>query len=214
LLALHERHSSGKGQVVDASMVEGVSYISSFLWTSKDTILFSESQGRGTNLLDGGAANYDTYETKDGKFMAVGALEPNFFNLFIQGMGLDSDALPDDPFHPQFVEILAQIFRTKTQQEWCDIFDEVDACVTPVVDLKEAHLYPQNAERASFHPSPVVPLPAPRLDRTPGQPKSFENIVMGQNTVEILLEVGFSQMEIEKLLESKVVEQNTTKSKL
>merc|ERR1719431_2378732 len=94
MMALNERHRSGQGQVVDASMVEGAAYLSSFLWTSRDVpFLWPESGNRGEGLLDGGAAMYDTYETKDGKFVAVAALEPQFFGAFLRGLGLeDPDA--------------------------------------------------------------------------------------------------------------------------
>uniref|UniRef100_A0A8C4ULQ7 Alpha-methylacyl-CoA racemase n=1 Tax=Falco tinnunculus TaxID=100819 RepID=A0A8C4ULQ7_FALTI len=124
ITALYERTKSGKGQIVDASMVEGVAYLSSFLWKSQNLGLWNRP--RGENLLDGGAPFYETYKTSDGKYMAVGAIEPQFYEQLINGLGLGSHELPSQLSFsdwPEMKKKFASIFAQKTQAEWCSIFD-------------------------------------------------------------------------------------------
>ena len=216
-MALHERHRSGKGQIVDASMVEGTAYLSSFLWASRDVpFLWPENGSRGEGLLDGGAATYDTYETKDGKYVAVGALEPQFLGAMLRCMGLEDNdnELPDDPFGADMKRVLAEKFKERTRDEWDEVFRGVDACVTPVLDRDEAPLYEHNRERGSFHEGTGLPLPAPKLDRTPATPEEFADTALGANTVEILGELGYGGEDIERMLAEKVVHQKTLKAKM
>jgi len=214
MMALHERHRSGKGQIVDASMVEGTAYLSSFLWASRDLpFLWPENGSRGEGLLDGGAASYDTYETKDGKYVAVGALEPQFFDAMLRYMGFEEDegSLLDDPFGEDMKRIFALKFKERTRDEWDEIFRGVDACVTPVLERDEAPRYGHNRERGSFHDGTGFPLPAPKLDRTPAMPEDFADTPIGANTVEILRELGYCGEDIERLLADGIVHQRALK---
>ncbi|XP_068958550.1 alpha-methylacyl-CoA racemase-like isoform X2 [Petaurus breviceps papuanus] len=218
VLALYERTQSGKGQVIDASMVEGTAYLGSFLWHSQNTVLWS--QPRGQNVLDGGAPFYETYRTSDGKFMAVGAIEPQFYALLINGLGLNCDELPDQLSISGWKEVkkkFADIFAKKTQAEWCKIFDGTDACVTPVLSLEKAALNEHNRERGSFitdDDDNVSPRPAPLLSRTPAVPSNKRNPLEGGHTEELLQEFGFSKEEIHQLNSDKIIETSTLKANL
>nr|XP_060617349.1 alpha-methylacyl-CoA racemase [Anolis sagrei ordinatus] len=218
LLALHERTKSGKGQVIDASMVEGAAYLSSFLWKAQKIGLWARP--RGENLLDSGAPFYETYKTSDGKYMAVGALEPQFYKQFIIGLGLDSLKLPHQMSlsdWPEMKKTFADVFLTKTQAEWCAIFDGIDACVTPVLTTDEAAFHPHNKERGSFlenDQGEISPRPAPVLSRTPATPSFKRDPFIGEHTKEILLEHDISEEEISELLSLKVIECGNPKANL
>lgn len=139
LLALLFRNATGQGQVVSANMVDGSSYLATFMRQQLPTE--NCRRPRGENLLDGGAPFYEVYETKDGRFVAVGAQEPQFYERFLQGIDISPDSLPDQwndrDQWPRVKEIFAAKFKTKTQKEWRAIFDHVDACVTPVLNMDE-----------------------------------------------------------------------------
>ncbi|NXP90066.1 AMACR racemase, partial [Passerina amoena] len=218
VIALFERAKSGKGQVIDASMVEGVAYLSSFLWKSENLGLWS--QPRGENLLDSGAPFYETYRTSDGKFMAVGAIEPKFYNQLIKGLGLNLDELPAQMSFsnwPEMKKKFASIFAQKTQAEWCSIFDSTDACVTPVLSFEDAASHQHNKERSSFiknDPGEISPRPAPVLSRTPAVPSCKRDPFVGEHTEEILLEYGFTKQEIAKLHSDKTIEIKDLKASL
>jgi alpha-methylacyl-CoA racemase len=170
LVALHERHSSGRGQVVDAAMVDGVSLLMAGVWSRA-------AQGRwsaepGTNDIDTGAPFYDVYRTADGEYMAVGSIEPQFYARLLEGLGLDPAALADQWDRERWPEgkaAIARVFATRTRAEWTARFADRDACVTPVLSMAEAlddaHLAPRaTLVRAGDGPGPA---PAPRLCRTP-----------------------------------------------
>ncbi len=168
--ALYERERSGKGQVVDAAMVDGVSVLAQMQWTMKAVGTMSDE--RESSLLDGGAPYYRTYETSDGKYMAVGALEPQFFAQFLEGLGLSADDVPyqlDRDRFPEMRKIFAERFATKTRDEWTEIFAGTDSCVTPVLTWSEAsegeHLRARSTivHRNGFDQA----APAPRFSRTP-----------------------------------------------
>lgn len=148
LAALVEREKSGKGQTIDAAMVDGASVLGQMMWAFRGTGLWGNE--RGANLLDTGAPFYDVYETSDGKYFAVGAIEPQFYALLLDGMGLaDDETLPDQLDMPQWPAMkirFAEVFKSKTRDEWTAIFDGTDACATPVLDWEEA---PQNKHLAS-----------------------------------------------------------------
>ncbi|GFQ71178.1 alpha-methylacyl-CoA racemase [Trichonephila clavata] len=200
-----------------ALKVEGSAYVSSWLWTTRSKSfpypLWPNPPGK--NLLDGGAHFYQTYETKDEKFMAVGALEPPFYETLLKGMDLTSNDNPQEINASEFHERLANTFLTKTQEEWCKIFDLTDACVTPVVPIEEAHKHPHNAHNQSFlqKDGKIVPIPAPRLSRTPGEP-CLREPYPGEHTQEVLLEAGFKENEIQSFIEQKTVYWKCVKSTL
>jgi len=218
MAALLERGVSGKGQVIDANMVEGSAYVSSWIFKSQQMFVWS-GKGRGQNFLDGGAAFYDTYRTKDDEYMAVGALEPQFYAQLLEKLGETEDELPQfgDPEGTR--EKLRLIFAGKTRAEWTEIFEGSDACVTPVVDLQEAPLHPHNKARNSFVQDANgvhSPVPAPRLSRTPAVANvSDGDPEMGKHTVKVLQEIGYSSQEIDSLLEKGVIaQQSNNQSKL
>jgi alpha-methylacyl-CoA racemase len=169
LAAVWSAQRTGEGQVVDAAMVDGSasmmamthSFINRGTWTNT----------RGVNLLDTGAPFYEVYETKDGQFMAVGAIEQQFYSAFMAGLGVNESEMPqwDRSKWPEMESRVTEVFLTKTRDEWTEIFQDVDACVTPVLSTPEAPSNPYNAERGVFTSgdSPQ-PEPAPRFSRTPG----------------------------------------------
>ena len=138
--ALYERERSGVGQVIDAAMVDGVSILSQMMWTMKSTGALKDE--RESFLLDGGAPYYRTYETSDGKYMAVGAIEPQFFAQLLDGLGLSPDEVTEPAGcrrrFPEMREIFTERFASKTRDEWTEIFAGTDACVTPVLTWTEA----------------------------------------------------------------------------
>ncbi|KAH8377424.1 hypothetical protein KR093_005400 [Drosophila rubida] len=210
-LALLERHRSGRGQVVDASMVEGAAYVASWLFMSRQLDIWGERQERGANLLDGGAYFYDTYETKDGRYMSVGALEPQFFEILKQRLQLPQELSQYGAEHEVLGRrLLTEAFLAKTQAEWSAIFEDVDACVFPVVDWQKAHHHDHNAERQSFEHigESLAPRPAPLLSRTPGKLRQHGN----QNAV--LDELQLKPERLRQLQEDGVITLPTTQHKL
>lgn len=208
LLALMERNKSGEGQVVDAAMVDGAASFSTIFHGLLANRLMRLDIG--SNMLDGGAPFYQTYETADGKFMAVGAIEGRFYGELIEGLGLDPASLPpqnDRKHWPEVTNRFSQVFRTKTRDEWCAIFEGKDACVAPILALDEVGSHPHNQERALFVNIDGVsqPAPAPRLSRTPGKALKPEG-PRGSNTREILKELGYSNEELQSLFSAGVVE--------
>lgn len=202
--ALLERNRSGKGQVVDSAMVDGSAYVASWMFRCRD--LPGLGNPRGENLLDGGAFFYDTYETKDGKFMSVGALEPQFYSELLRGLQLTDDEVPQfGGDNEKNKAIFTNIFKSKTQDEWRKIFDSIDACVMPVVDWTNASEFEHNRDRRNFK-NPKVPNPAPKLSRTPAV-SSFGKEEKGEfeTAVEIFNEIGMSKEQILELVDEKVL---------
>ena len=218
MMALFERSVSGEGQVVESSITEGTAYLSSFLYRTKGLEYWAG--GRGNNFLDGGAPFYQTYETKDGKYMAVGAIEPQFYGLFIEKLGNDSICLKnqfDIPLWPSMRESISEIFKSKTQVEWINIYKGTDACVTPVLDMEEAPLYSHNVDNKTFMKNSSgdqEPCPAPKLSRTPGICEVRQNPMPGEHSLEILHEEGFSNEEIESMMADRIIEQYIPESSL
>ena len=170
LAALLERQRSGRGQVVDAAMVDGSALLTGFLRGLLDAGRWPG--GRGENLLDGGAPFYDTYRTADGGHMAVGALEPAFYADLLDGLGLTGSPLPeqdDEAGWPVLRAAFAERFAARTRDEWTTVFAGRDACVVPVLTPAEAPEHPHNRARGTFADvdGQVQPAPAPRFGRTP-----------------------------------------------
>ncbi len=208
LLALIERNNSGKGQVVDAAMVDGATNISTLFWGLLANHLMTLDIG--TNMLDSGAPYYQTYETADGKFMSVGAIEGRFYAELLKGLDIDPSTLPyqhDKGRWPEMRNRFAEVFKTKTRDEWVAIFDGTDACVAPILDMDEVNNHPHNRERDLLVEVDGVsqPAPAPRLSRTPGSVQK-PGTPRGSETREILDELKFTKDEIDRLFEDNTVE--------
>jgi alpha-methylacyl-CoA racemase len=171
--ALYERERSGQGQVVDAAMVDGVSVLAQMMWTMKSTGALRDE--RESFLLDGGAPFYRCYETSDGKYMAVGAIEPQFFAALLAGLGLSADEVPnqlDVGSYRQMHDLFAQRFASRTRDDWTQVFAGTDACVTPVLTWSEAagndHLNVRSTVITAHGVEQAAP--APRFSRTPAGP--------------------------------------------
>jgi len=208
--ALLERKKSGKGQIVDSAMVEGSAYVASWMFRSR--ILPIWGNPRGDNMLDGGTHFYETYETKDGKFMAVGAVESQFYALLLQGLELTEEQAPHFANFEESKKLFIKIFKSKTQSEWCKVFDGIDACVTPVLDWQEAPNHPHNKDRDVFRQKtdesdPVVPNPAPKLSRTPAASQYGVGINRDyvEMAVEVMGEVGVGKKETMELFDKRVL---------
>ena len=208
LLALIERNGSGKGQVVDAAMVDGAANLSSLFFGLFGNQLMTLDIG--SNLLDGGAPFYQVYEASDGKFVSVGAIETKFYALFLQGLSIDPASLPhqyDMGKWPEMTEQFASVFKTKTRDEWAEIFDGKDACVAPVLDIDEAASHAHNKERNLIINLDGIPQPspAPRLSRTPGRAEKQKG-TKGGRTREVLGELGYSKEEMDEYFQMETVE--------
>ncbi|MFV2196221.1 CaiB/BaiF CoA transferase family protein [Nocardiopsis sp. LOL_012] len=171
LSALVERQGSGRGQVVDAAMVDGSSLLMSMLHEDRSKGVWTDE--RGTNYLDTGAPWYDVYECADGRHVSVACIEPQFYAAFLEGLGLTEENLPnqwDRRGWPRLRERFAGVLRTRGRDEWGEVFEGTDACVMPVLSLEEAPDHPHVRERGTLtrEGDRVVSGPAPRFDRTPG----------------------------------------------
>jgi len=207
LAALFERGTSGRGQVVDAAMVDGASSLVTMIYGMLGAGLWQDR--RAANLLDGGAPFYDTYACADGRHVAVGALEPQFYAAFLEGLGL-TGALPGGQYDvahwPEHRRQFAEAFATRTRDEWADAFAGTDACVTPVLGLREAPVHPHLAARGTFveQAGGRQPGPAPRFSRTPGAVRGPARRP-GADTTAVLTGWGFSADEVRALLTSGAV---------
>ncbi|MGI9161468.1 MAG: CaiB/BaiF CoA transferase family protein [Mycobacterium sp.] len=174
LSALYERSHSGKGQVIDAAMVDGSAVLAQMMFAFRHTGMWSDV--RGTNMLDTGAPYYDVYECADGRHVAVGSIEPQFFAEMLAKLELDPAALPgQNEFArwPELKAILTETFRKHDRDHWATVFAGSDACVTPILSFAEIETEPHNTERGSFYKEgdSIFPMPAPRFSRTePGKP--------------------------------------------
>jgi alpha-methylacyl-CoA racemase len=173
--AVLEASRSGRGQVVDAAMVDGCATLMAMTTNLHHLGLWNDA--RGTNLLDGGAPFYDVYETSDGGYVAVGAIEPQFYAELLRRCGLEDEDLPaqlDRAAWPEMKERFTRLFLTRTRDEWCALLEGTDACVSPVLSLDEARAHPHNLARGTFVEAFGMPqpAPAPRFSRTPGTLRS------------------------------------------
>lgn len=200
--ALLEAQRSGEGQVVDAAMVDGAAVLMTMFHAFRAMGIWNDE--RGTNLLDTGAYFYEVYETADGKYVSIGSLEPQFYATLLDKLGLaDDPSMPrqhDRSQWPAMKERFAEIFRTKTRDEWCELLEGTDACFAPVLSMAEAPHHPHNEHRGTFvtRNGVVQPAPAPRFSRTPAEiqrPPAFP----GQHTDEALVEWGFDPDRVAEL---------------
>ncbi len=198
LSALLERQQSGKGQVVDAAIVDGVPAMMGVFFSMLQSGVWDTQ--REHNMLDGGAPYYRCYETSDGKWISVGPIEPQFFAELCEIAGLKHVG-PKEQVNKENWPVLsaayADVFRTKTRAEWADLFADTDACVAPVLTMNEVGAHPHNAARNIFFRQGGVlqPSPAPRFDRTPAGPVAPPH-APGADTEAVLLSVGYSGEEI------------------
>ena len=225
VLALLERERSGLGQVVDSAMVDGVAHFASFIYRWRAAGMWSDEPG--TNTLDSAAPFYDTYACKGGEqFIAVGAIEPQFFAQLVEGLGIaDHPNLPnyqnDREGWPAMRKLLTETIASRTRDEWSHIFRPggpyQDACVSPILTMAEAAHNQHMKDRRVFTVGPggperdLVPNPAPLLMRTPGVPSTPGTLPEpGQHTREVLAEYGFSADEIARLEAAGAVEDNSS----
>jgi alpha-methylacyl-CoA racemase len=176
LAALWERQTSGKGQVVDAAMIDGSSVLMTMMWGMRAGGLWSDE--RGVNMLDSGAPYYDTYTCADGRYVAAGAIEPQFYAEMLKGLGLDAAELPDQNDVSRWPELRARLteaFASKDRDHWAKVFADTDACVTPVLSFGEVETEAHVTERDTFYRDGdvLLPAPAPRFSRSvPSTPTS------------------------------------------
>lgn len=207
--ALLEAQRSGKGQVVDAAMVDGsIALMAMFVGMQRKG---SWDDATGSHFLSGGAHYYDTYETRDGKFVSIGALEPQFYALLIEKAGLDRDAFAsmgmmspqgrDPGTWPALKSRMAEVFKTRTRDEWCEILEGTDCCFAPVLSLSEAPHHPHNRARAAFVDvaGTLQNAPAPRFGRTPAdKPQPARH---GRDDLQsLLLRWGHERGEVDRIL--------------
>jgi len=206
--ALLETKASGQGQVVDAAMVDGAASLMNMFWTLKGSGYWNDE--RGTNLLDTGAHFYDVYECADGEYVSIGSIESPFYAELLELSGLgDQPDLPsqfDRKQWPAMKERVAELFKTKTRDEWSAIMEHSDVCFAPVLNLDEAAQHPHNVERGTFMEvgGMMQSGPAPRFSRT-GADVPNPPVAVGTNTDEILAEVGLSPDAIADLREAGTV---------
>ncbi|KAA9158404.1 CoA transferase [Amycolatopsis acidicola] len=205
--ALYERTSSGKGQVVDAAMVDGAALLTTQLHGMRAAGVWPGE--RGTNMLDGGAPFYDTYETADGKYVAVGAIEMRFWGDLVKVLGLEDQDLPvhlDPAQWPRLREIVAAAVAKYPRDELVARAEGTDACLTPVLSPWEAADHPHNAARGTFVEIGGLkqPAPAPRFDRTPPETPEAPH-ERGEDTAEVLAELGYGSDAVEGLRTGEVI---------
>ena len=206
--ALLEAQKSGAGQVVDAAMVDGTASLMAMFFSMAASGAFT--QERGSNMLDGGAHFYDTYETEDGKFVCIGSIEPQFYAELIEKAGLDEEKYApqmDQSMWPELSKDLESVFLTKTQAQWCELMEGTDVCFAPVLSIFEAPSHPHNVARNSYTTvdGVVQQSPAPRFSRTQAEISNGAR-VPGQDTLSVLTDYGFVQNEIDKLKASGAVQ--------
>ena len=198
--ALIEARSSGKGQVVDAAMVDGAASLGAAIFGLRAAGIWNEN--RADNILNSGAPWYDVYETADGKYISIGSIEERFFNLLLEKLDLRAPELRnrDRSNWPRLRTVLTDAFRTRTRADWCKLMEGSDICFAPVLTMDEAPAHAHMQDRGVFCEidGVVQPGPAPRFSRTKPEVRSAPSVV-GEHTDEILAEFGFSDEEIGRL---------------
>ncbi len=205
--ALLEAARSGRGQVIDAAMIDGTAALMAMFYSMNASGVWKDE--RGVNLLDSGSHFYNTYETSDGKYVSIGSIEPQFYAELIERAELDTKTfsvqMDRDRWRSQ-TETLAQVFKQKTRDEWCEIMEGTDICFAPVLSLSEAPNHPHNLARNTFetHDGLVQPAPAPRFSRTQAEIRNPARLP-GEDSVDVLRDFGFSDEDIDGLRESTVI---------
>jgi alpha-methylacyl-CoA racemase len=196
-----EARTSGKGQVIDAAMTDGSAVLMSMFNTAYE--MGRHSLERGTNRLDGGAHFYDTYETRDGKYISIGSIEPQFYNQLLEVANLPRERFGqqmDRSRWPELKQAIADVFLQKTRDEWCELMEGTDICFAPVLDLKEAQNHPHNLARQTYVDVGAIkqPAPAPRFSRTEPSVR-HEARPYGADTDAVLAEVGYSAEQLDEM---------------
>ena len=204
---LLEVTKSNEGQVIDAAMVDGTAALMAMFYSMSASGAFDTQ--RGTNLLDGGAHFYDTYETADGEHVSIGSIEPQFYALLMEKAGLDAEYFQPQMNKGRWGELkakLTEVFLTKTQAEWCDIMEGSDVCFAPVLNLIDAATHPHNVARNSYQEVAGVlqQAPAPRFSRTPAAAIQAPR-VPGEDSASVLADFGLTATEVAQLTEQGVV---------
>ena len=204
--ALVNVKNGGKGQVIDAAMTEGTAQLMSMIYGMKASGFWTDQQQ--SNLLDGATHFYDSYECKDGKFVSLGSIEPQFYSILLDKMKLDSNEFSEQMNKEKWNEYKAKftkVFLSKTRDEWCEIMEGTDICFAPVLSMDEAINHPHNKERNSFSTIDEVtqPSPAPLFSETPSKIKHLQNPI-GRDTKEILDSIGWTE-QIDDLISSNVI---------
>jgi len=208
--AMLEAQKSGAGQVVDASMVDGSATLMAMFFSMKAAGMYSDE--RGTNLLDGGAHFYDSYETSDGKYISLGSIEPQFYALLVEKAGLDKEDFSNQMDQGNWGKLkqdLIDLFRTKTRDQWCEIMEGTDICFAPVLSLSEVADHPHNIARETFKELEGVlqPAPAPRYSRSTVS-LSHASRVAGEDSRVVLAQYGYDDDRIGQLIEDGVIGTN------
>lgn len=205
--ALLEARESGKGQTVDAAMIDGAASLMTAAYALHAAGVTNNR--RGENILDSGAHFYDVYETSDRRHVSIAAIEPKFYARLLELAGISPDSLPHSTNRDEWPRLKAQlaaVIKTKTRDQWCALLEGTDACFAPVLDLDEAHRHPHNQARQTFTrvDDVIQPNPAPRFSRTPTELKGPPP-APGEQTDEVLADWGFSAAEIASLREEGVI---------
>jgi alpha-methylacyl-CoA racemase len=207
--AILHAQRTGQGQVIDCAMVDGAAVLMSMIWSLRAGGVWRDE--RGVNLLDTGAHFYDTYETSDGKYLAVGAIEPQFYAEMrrLAGLADDPDLDSQMAFYawPDMKKKLTAVFRARTRDAWMELFDGTDACVAPVLSMQEAPEHPHNKARATFIEVAGVtqPAPAPRFSVSTPEPPRMATGDAAADTEALLKALGYSAQRIASLKEAQVV---------
>jgi alpha-methylacyl-CoA racemase len=205
--AVLEARKSGRGQVVDAAMTDGAALLGAMMYGLRAQGGWSDQ--RGANLLDGGAHFYDTYACADGKFVSIGAIEPQFYALLLKLTGIDDpafDAQMDPAQWPALSEKIGAVFLTRDRESWCALMEGTDVCFAPVLDMAEAPRHPHNIARATFADvgGVVQPAPAPRFSRTAPE-IGIMPAIPGQHSAAVLADWGWSDADVTALAEQGVI---------
>lgn len=209
--ALLEAQRSGRGQVVDAAMVDGSAVLMSMFWAFSSAGLFDE-QARGANLLDTGAHFYDVYRCSDGEYVSIGSIEPQFYAQLLELTGLSGDsefaAQMDASQWPHLKERLAEVFATRTRAEWCEVMEGTDVCFAPVLTMSQAAEHPHNVARGTFvdYAGVTQPAPAPRFDRSRAEIQA-PPAHPGQHSRLVLIDWGLDPARVDELIDTGAVRQ-------